>query len=86
MAGVSTHRARRIELCDSFAKKAAANPRFEGWFPRRTGRIGRHGDQYKELNARTYRLYNSPLFYLRRRLNGKPGKAFGERNRKYRDE
>ena len=28
-AGVSTHRQRRIELCDKFAAKAAANPNFE---------------------------------------------------------
>ena len=83
-AGVSTHRARRIDLCDKFAAKAAANPRF-GWFEERTGRSGRNGDQYKELQARTDRLYNSPLFYYRRRLNGKPGKTYGERNRRYRE-
>ena len=36
-AGVTTHRARRIELCDTFAQSTAANPRFE-WFPLREGR------------------------------------------------
>ena len=46
-AGVSTHRARRIELCDKFAQKAAGNPRFD-WFPLRQGRSGRHGDIYHE--------------------------------------
>ena len=83
-AGITTHRARRIALCDKFAHKAAANPRFE-WFPLRTGRSGRHGDTYREFQARTDRLYNSPLYYFRRRLNGKPGKEYGQRNKKYRD-
>ena len=84
-AKVTTHRARRIELCDAFARKAAANPRFAAWFPERSGRCGRHSDQYKEFNARTDRLYNSPLFYYRRRLNGKPGKTYGQRNKEYRE-
>ena len=57
-------------MCDNFATKAAANPRFD-WFPLRTGRSGRHGETYKEFPARTDRLFNSPLFYFRRRLNGK---------------
>ena len=84
-AGVSTHRARRIALCDAFAKKTSANARFASWLPEKGGRTGRNGDFYKELNARTDRLYNSPLFYYRRRLNGKPGKSFGLRNKKYRE-
>ena len=84
-AGVTTHRARRIEMCDKFAQKAAQNPRFEAWFPRRTGRSGRHGEEFQEMQARTDRLFNSPLFYYRRRLNGKPGKIYGQRNRRYRE-
>ena len=84
-AGVTTHRARRIELCDKFSKKAAASQRFESWFPRKTGRSGRHGEEYHEFQARTDRLFNSPLYYHRRRLNGKPGKTYGERNRRYRE-
>ena len=83
-AGVTTHRERRIELCDKFARKAAANPRFD-WFPERTGRSGRHGEQYQEMPARRDRLFNSPLFFYRRRMNGKAGKKYGERNRKYRE-
>ena len=31
-AGITTHRERRIALCDAFAQKAASNPRFEAWF------------------------------------------------------
>ena len=84
-AGITTHRARRIALCDKFAEKAAAKPRFD-WFPLHTGRAGRHGEQYKELPARTDRLFNSPLYYFRRRLNGKPGKEYGMRNRQYRED
>ena len=83
-AGVTTHRARRIELCDKFAQKAAGNQRFD-WFPLRTGRSGRRGEQYHEFPARTDRLFNSPLYYYRRRLNGKQGKTYGERNRRYRE-
>ena len=87
-AGVTTHRARRVMLCDKFAKKAAGDPRYGyRWFPVREGRTcgRRQADFYKEFTARTNRLFNSPLFYYRRRLNGKNGKEYGERNRKYRD-
>ena len=83
-AGVTTHRARRIELCDKFARKALGNPRFD-WFPPRTARSGRRGDAYKESQARTDRLYYSPIFYYRRRLNGKEGRTYGLRNKKYRE-
>ena len=87
-AGITTHRARRILLCDKFAEKAAASERFAGWFPLREGRRSARnggGDVYQEFQSRTDRLRNSPLFYFRRRLNGKQGKTYGERNRQYRD-
>lgn len=87
-AEITTHRARRIELCDKFAEKAAASVRFNSWFPPRTGRQGGRrggGETYQEFTARTDRLHNSPLFYFRRRLNGKVGKSYGERNRRYRE-
>ena len=83
-AGVTTHRERRIELCDKFARKAAGNCRFS-WFPAREGRLGRHGESYKEFQARMDRLFNLPLYYFLRRLNGKLGKTYGERNRRYRE-
>ena len=35
MAGIETLRERRIEACDSFAKKCAASDRFEVWFPKK---------------------------------------------------
>ena len=85
-AGVTTHRARRIELCDSFAQKAAKSGRFQSWIPPRTGRSGRKGEEYQEFQARTDRLFNSPLYYFRIHLNRKPGKTYGERNRKYRED
>ena len=84
-AGVTTHRERRIEMCDKFAMKATGNPMFDRWFPIREGRGGRHAEMYQEKQARTERLYNLPLFYYRRRLNGKPGKKYGLRNKEYRE-
>ena len=64
-AGISTHRERRIELVDKFARKALDNPRFAGWFPvRRAGRVGRRGEEFHEFTARTDRLNNTPLFYM----------------------
>ena len=51
-AGITTHQARRVELCDKFAEKAATSGRFsEAWFPLREGRQGgRRGvaEKYKE--------------------------------------
>ena len=87
MAGLETLRERRITQCDKFAAKCVASDRFSDWFPkcmnRRSARRG--GDVYKEEYARCNRLYNSPLFYMRRRLNGKEGKTYGSRNKEYRE-
>ena len=85
-AGVETLRQKRIDLTDKFARKAANSLRFGKWFPRNEGgRVVRHRDEFKEFHAKTDRLKNSPLFYMRRRLNGKEGKTYGERNRQYRE-
>ena len=85
-AGVQTLRARRIEQTDKFASKAANTPRFSHWFPKTTGRrSARNTKVYEERYAKCDRLKNSPLFYMRRRLNGKEGKVYGERNRQYRE-
>ena len=85
-AGVTTLRERRTVLADKFAEKAAGNPRFRDWFPLRAGRQGgrRAAEVYQEFAARTDRLHNSPLYYFRRRLNGKEGRSYGERNKEYR--
>ena len=83
-AGVTTLRERRVVACDKFAEKCAAG-RFEDWFPRRPAGRSRNGEVYLEEYARCNRLRDSPLFYMRRRLNGKEGKKYGERNKDYRD-
>ena len=88
LASVTTLRQRRIDACDKFANKCLGIPRFASkWFPLKTsGRSGIRGnDLYKEEYARCNRLLNSPVFYMRRRLNGKEGRIYGERNKKYRD-
>ena len=59
-------------MVDKFLLKTANNPLFsERWFPKR-GIIDhnlRRDDFYHEAYARTERLYNSPIYYYRRRLN-----------------
>ena len=86
MAGIPTLRQRRVELCDKFAEKAAKSSRFSHWFPlRNVGRQTRSTIKYQESFARCERLRNSPLFYFRRRLNGKPGKKYGKRNQFWRE-
>ena len=62
---------RRRHLFDSFTLKAASSDRFSHWFPTKSFR---HHDLreeriYVEKHARTSRLYNSPLYVMRRRLN-----------------
>ena len=85
-AGVKTLRARRIEQTDKFALKAAADPRFCHWFPKVSGRrSARNTEIYEEKFAKCERLKNSPIYYMRRRLNGKEGKVYGERNKQYRE-
>ena len=85
-AQLETLRQRRIDHCDRFAQKCLKNPRFAKWFPTNTARRSsrRPGTQYQETYARCDRLKNSPVFYLRRRLNGKPGKTYGLRYAEYR--
>ena len=85
--GVSTLRERRVQACDKFANKCIGNDRFNAWFPlKATGRSGmRKGEVFKEEYARCKRLLDTPMFYMRRRMNGKPGKVYGERNKIYRD-
>ena len=80
MAQVTTLRQRRIELCDSFSRKCLGNPRFAGWFPLRASvRASRNPEKFLEEPARCDRLKNSPVFFMRRRLNGKEGKVYGKR-------
>ena len=87
-AGISTLRERRIHLCDKFARKSLANPRFSHWFPikktRASSRNRKGQEVFVENYARCERLVNSPLYYFRRRLNGKEGKCYGKRYAEYR--
>ena len=86
MAEVKTLRQRRIEACDKFAAKCLGSVRFLEWFPRKGDRTsGRSGEAFREDYARCNRLRDTPLYFMRRRLNGKPGKTYGERNKEYRD-
>ena len=86
-AGVETLRERRVKHCDSFAAKCAASARFGPWFARNPDRVtrGNRAELYQEKFARCDRLKNSPLFFFRRRLNGKEGKQYGIRNRQFRE-
>ena len=86
-SGLQTLRNRRVAACDKFAAACASSPRFCHWFPENIGRrrSSRHHAPYLEQYARCDRLKNSPIFYMRRRLNGKPGKQYGARNAKYRN-
>ena len=70
LANIETVKQRRIKATVKFATKAAANPRFQSWFPRRRKR-GRNNEaeEYVEMKARTDRRRNSPLFHYRRVLN-----------------
>ena len=84
LAEINTLRERRIEYCDKFAKKCIQSDRFDHWFPKREGRATRNSEEFEEQYARCDRLFNSPLFYMRRRMNGKPGRSYGLRNAQYR--
>ena len=71
-AARKTLRARRIDLCDKFANKCPLNDRIKHWFPLQAqARASRNPLKFKEEFARCDRLKNSPLFYMRRRLNDK---------------
>ena len=69
--GIETLVARRMRRVDSFAAKAAANPRFSHWFPLRNelGMELRHREKIAEDKTKTERRFNGPLAYIRRRAN-----------------
>ena len=71
-SGLQTLQARRDARCKKFALKCLQNPKFKDFFPLNTiARPTRGQLIYKESHARTKRLYNSPLFQMRRQLNGR---------------
>ena len=70
LTGLKTLKERRDARTDKFAAKCLSNPRYQSWFqPNLHQRGTRHSLKYKEYQARTKRLYNSPLYDMRRRLN-----------------
>ena len=70
-SGLTTLRARRENRELVFARKCSVSDRFAGWFPTRNPvRETRETVRYEERFARTHRCYNSPLFSMRRKLNG----------------
>ena len=70
---MKTLKERRIDACNNFAVKLAESTRFgvlfpENEYPEETPNL-RNMKKYREDFARTNRLYNSPLFSMRRYLN-----------------
>ena len=88
-ANIPSLRERSIALCDKFANKCLADPRFSHWFPEKSSkttlRQGKTCEKFREDKARCDRLFYSPIFYFWRRLNGKTGNNYGMRNAQYRD-
>jgi hypothetical protein len=68
-AGLETLEQRRLKAIDKFIGKCLQS-QYVGWFPLREGvRHTRNQRPYVENYARCERLKNSPLFFMRRRLN-----------------
>ena len=70
--GLQTLEERRCEIVRKFAEKTSNNERFrEKWFPKNhdTNHLTRFPKVYREENCRTNRLYNSPIYTMRRILN-----------------
>ena len=72
VSGVISLKERRDARGDKFAARCLSNPRFAVWFQRHVpARPTRKPLEFEETRARTKRLADSPLYHLRRRLNGK---------------
>ena len=72
ITGLKRLQERRDNRCDSFARKALLNDLFKSWFPlNHIARPTQNHLPFAEDFARTKRLFNSPLYHLRRCLNGK---------------
>ena len=70
-AGISNLAERRLRLVDKFLQKAINNPVHSMWFPLKefTHHDLRTEKIFEEKYAKTERLYKSPLYFYRRRLN-----------------
>ena len=75
LAGVETLEERRVKACEDFAAKLASSDRFASLFPLNAvpdcTANTRSRKTYQESFARTARLFNSPLYYMRRNMNEK---------------
>ena len=61
---------RRKQAFDNFIIKSSQSERFKQWFPENASDINlRNPKMYREDYARTQRLYNSPIYSMRRELN-----------------
>ena len=72
-SGLQSLKDRREAALKKFAQKTVKNPVYSAWFEENDHpRAGsqRRSKKYKEKLARTNRLYKSPLFTIRRVLNG----------------
>ena len=72
MSEMPTLKTRREKLFEKFCLKMSRSERFQRkWLPRKD--IGEHNlrktNEYIEFNARTSRLYNSPVYAMRRFMN-----------------
>ena len=64
---------RREKAALNFATKACKNPIYADLFPVNQAEARtRDHKHYQEVTARTDRLYNSPVYYMRRLLNNTP--------------
>ena len=64
---------RRERAFVKFAKKSSENPIYEHWFKRNSPLVNtRNPKTFVEKFAKTSRLYNSPIYAMRRALNDTP--------------
>jgi hypothetical protein len=68
LAGVERLDERRRKAIEKFAAKSYEG-KFRHWFPLNENRKTRNSLKFKEENARTDRMRNTPIFYMRRVLN-----------------
>ena len=69
-SGLSSLEERRILQFQKFAANSLKNQKYQHWFPPNTNtRVGRHTHKYLEEKSTGNRLYNSPIYAMRRFLN-----------------
>ena len=72
--GILTLKERRERALEKFACKLSENKRYESWLPKQEFIHYNLKKElvFKEKHAKTSRLYNSPLYTIRRKLNEPP--------------